>query len=243
MAKESQSIFSRLWNKRSFGLRQVSKDDCDECIKLLIWSWGHRRGNQYQSMLQKIKKIRVYITRATPNPEDVFAVLDDLERATRELAEFSTPFALESVPVNEVIRSREEGAWRRDEPFSVATLRTELDPREPVVRANYKWLRRAMDNLLQNAAHAITNSMRKEIHVRTLVEGQQAHIIVSDTGKGIKGWEDLIKKPQNLRPNGKGRGLYITQLLVDIWGGELVLEKTSKAGTTIVIRLPLDTEI
>mgnify|MGYP000052993281 CR=1 FL=1 len=113
------------------------------------------------------------------------------------------------------------------------------------VYTDEKRLRQILINLLSNAIK-FTNEGNVSLSVS--YRGQVATFEIADTGMGIA--EDDLERiflPFERAEGpagapvvpGTGLGLTITQLLVDIMGGDLVIESTPGQGTTFTIRLML----
>jgi len=107
-------------------------------------------------------------------------------------------------------------------------------------------------NLIVNAAQAIgdvsqlTGKLGK-ITVRTVRDGANAHIMISDTGAGIapenrdRLFEPFFTTKQIGR--GTGQGLAISRSIVhDKHQGQISFESEVGVGTTFSIRLPLGAE-
>jgi PAS domain S-box-containing protein len=103
-------------------------------------------------------------------------------------------------------------------------------------------------NLLINAAHAIPEGCadKHTITVRTVCEGNEVRIEVSDTGTGIAP-EHLARlfdpffttKPVG---HGTGLGLFVCQRIVREHGGRIEVQSTPGLGTTFSVILPAQVE-
>ena len=94
-------------------------------------------------------------------------------------------------------------------------------------------------NLIQNAIAATPRGRRVEV---TLVNGDgHLTLAVADEGPGIP--EEiqarLFEPGRSTRPGGPGLGLAISHLLARQLGGELALARSTSAGATFQLRLPL----
>lgn len=125
-------------------------------------------------------------------------------------------------------------------------LELALPERSTPVRADGALLRRAIDNLLDNA-HKYTD--RPELPVRLSFEVQAERVIfeVSDRGRGIPAadlehvWKPFFRvDPARSRaPGGVGLGLTIARRIVEAHGGSVGLDSALGAGTKVRISLPL----
>jgi signal transduction histidine kinase len=104
-----------------------------------------------------------------------------------------------------------------------------------------KKLERALYNLLLNACEATTGEDRR-IHFEVTQAANGIQIRVSDNGRGVpesirgKLFEPFVSSGKE---NGTGLGLTVVQKIVQDHGGDVVVEKTSEAGTVFRITLPL----
>ena len=166
-----------------------------------------------------------------------FAHPGDVDKAPLDLNE-----AIEST----IIISRNE--WKY-----VAEVDTDLDAKMPPVEGQRGEINQVILNLITNAAHAIAEkngnspATKGRIHVTTRYRDGWAEIRIQDTGAGIP---DAIRhqvfdlffttKEEGV---GSGQGLAIAHsVIVDKHGGILTLESEPEAGTTFIIRLPVNGE-
>ena len=90
----------------------------------------------------------------------------------------------------------------------------------------------------------MSESTKKLMTIATRQTDGWVEIAVSDTGKGIpedvlsKLFTEPIKKPKGSK--GQGVGVLMAQTIIQAFGGEIVVESTSPAGTTLAIRLPVE---
>ena len=109
-----------------------------------------------------------------------------------------------------------------------------------IIKGNKSKLHQVFINILQNAIQAIEN--HGVISITTGNNHEMCHILINDTGKGIKK-EDLsnITDPffTTKAPNeGIGLGLSITYNIVQEHKGQLEFESEFNKGTTVKITLP-----
>lgn len=97
-------------------------------------------------------------------------------------------------------------------------------------------------NLLINAGQAIEGEGK--VTVRTRLEGDQVHIAIGDTGRGIKA-EDrpkIFAPGFTTKPFGVGTGLGLTisrRIVVETHGGSIDFESEEGVGTTFHVRIPV----
>jgi two-component system nitrogen regulation sensor histidine kinase NtrY len=118
-----------------------------------------------------------------------------------------------------------------------------LDPNLPPVMADPEALRRAIANLIDNAAEAMRDSLLRVLSIETNSGERQgmAEIIVADTGPGITDdmRERLFLPWFSTRQRGTGLGLSIVAKIVQDHGGSIRVENNAPAGARFIIELPL----
>jgi signal transduction histidine kinase len=104
-------------------------------------------------------------------------------------------------------------------------------------------IKRALANLIDNAAEATQHSLVREIHIHTaLVESKDAlEITVADTGHGIgrEVKEKLFLPYFSTKKRGTGLGLAIVRRIVEDHHGSIRVEENKPSGTKFVVELPL----
>ncbi len=109
----------------------------------------------------------------------------------------------------------------------------------PAVQFDWDYLRRALINLLDNAAEAISLGGSIQLASR-LGDAGRVEVIVHDSGKGIPS-ENLnrIFEPYfSTKKSGMGLGLPIVKRIIEQHGGSLSVQSSLGRGTTFVMRLP-----
>ncbi len=119
-----------------------------------------------------------------------------------------------------------------------------LDPHLPQVMADPEALRRALANLIDNAAEAMQGSLLRALGVHTALseDGAAVEIAVSDTGHGITDQirERLFLPFYSTKHRGTGLGLAIAAKIVQEHGGTIRAESNSPKGARFVLRLPIE---
>ena len=125
-------------------------------------------------------------------------------------------------------------------------LRTDLTPDLPRVMADSEAIKRALANLVDNAAEAMEGALVREISVKTsLVTSRDAvEIIVADTGHGVTQElkEKLFLPYFSTKKRGTGLGLAIVSRIVEDHRGSIRVEENQPAGTRFIVELPLAPE-
>jgi nitrogen fixation/metabolism regulation signal transduction histidine kinase len=123
------------------------------------------------------------------------------------------------------------------------TVQRKLDPDLPQVMADPESMRRALANLIDNAAEAMQGSLLRVLGVETCSseEGAEVEVVVSDTGHGLTDEirERLFLPYYSTKHRGTGLGLSIAAKIVQEHGGSISAEPNSPKGARFVVRLPL----
>jgi nitrogen fixation/metabolism regulation signal transduction histidine kinase len=116
----------------------------------------------------------------------------------------------------------------------------------PAVMADPEAIKRAVANLIDNAAEAMQDSMLKEITISTsLVASRDAvELVVSDTGHGVSRdvKERLFLPYFSTKQRGTGLGLAIVSRIVEDHNGSIRVEENKPVGSRFVIELPVAVE-
>ncbi len=123
-------------------------------------------------------------------------------------------------------------------------IHRELAPDLPPVQADPEQLKRAVVNLIDNAAEALERSIPKEIWVRTDLDAERevVEIVVADSGPGIppETKEKLFLPYFSTKRRGTGLGLAIVSRIVSEHNGSIRVEENRPKGAKFVIELPLE---
>jgi two-component system, NtrC family, nitrogen regulation sensor histidine kinase NtrY len=113
----------------------------------------------------------------------------------------------------------------------------------PAVQADPDAIKRAIANLVDNAAEAMQQSMVKEITIATSLAGarEMIEISVSDTGHGVTPTlkEKLFLPYFSTKKRGTGLGLAIVSRIVEDHHGSIRVEENSPIGTRFIVELPV----
>lgn len=123
----------------------------------------------------------------------------------------------------------------------------QLDIHLPLAMADPEAIKRALANLIDNAAEAMQDSQVKEIHIATslLDSGDGLEITVADTGHGINREvkEKLFLPYFSTKKRGTGLGLAIVRRIVEDHRGSIRVEENKPAGAKFTVELPLASEM
>ncbi len=116
-----------------------------------------------------------------------------------------------------------------------------------MVQADPEAIKRAVANLVDNAAEALHDSLVKEIAISTaLTDGRDGvEIIVADTGHGVTSEvkEKLFLPYFSTKRRGTGLGLAIVSRIVEDHRGSIRVEENSPVGARFIVELPLAQEM
>jgi two-component system nitrogen regulation sensor histidine kinase NtrY len=116
-----------------------------------------------------------------------------------------------------------------------------LAPNLPLVLADPEAMKRALGNLIDNAAEAMQQSLLRELRVATtLLPSGMVELTVSDTGSGLTDEmrERLFLPYFSTKQRGTGLGLAIASKIIQEHHGTIRAEKNSPAGARFIVELP-----
>ena len=123
------------------------------------------------------------------------------------------------------------------------TIQRDFASELPAVLADPDAIRRALANLIDNAAEAMQGSLLRELCVSTALseDGSAVEVTVSDTGHGLTDEirERLFLPFYSTKHRGTGLGLAIAAKIVQEHGGSLRAESNTPKGARFVMRVPL----
>jgi len=123
------------------------------------------------------------------------------------------------------------------------TLECILEPNLPAVMADPDALRRALANLIDNAAEAMQGSLLRVLTVRSSLgeDATSVEVAVTDTGHGLTEEirERLFLPFYSTKNRGTGLGLSIAAKIVQEHGGTIRAESNIPKGARFLVRLPL----
>jgi hypothetical protein len=126
-------------------------------------------------------------------------------------------------------------------------IQTNLAADLPPVLADPDAMKRAVANLVDNAAEALDDSLLKEIYISTsLLESRDSvEIVVADTGHGISGEvkERLFLPYFSTKRRGTGLGLPIVSRIMQEHHGSIRAEENHPVGSRFILELPVAVEV
>jgi two-component system, NtrC family, nitrogen regulation sensor histidine kinase NtrY len=116
----------------------------------------------------------------------------------------------------------------------------QLSPDLPLVMADPEALKRALGNLIDNAAEAMQQSLLRELWISTaLLENGMVELSIADTGSGLTDEmrERLFLPYFSTKQRGTGLGLAIAAKIIQEHQGTIRAEKNEPAGAKFTIEL------
>ena len=217
---------------------------------------AHEIKNPLTPIALSAERIRRQLDRATPPDPATLGVVrtcaDTITGAVETVRglvdEFSTlarfPVAHpQPVEINEIVGSALAMFSDRLEGIR---FQTSLSPDLPKVMADSDAIKRAIANLVDNAAEALQDAMLREIHVTTalVVSRDAVEITVADTGHGVTRElkEKLFLPYFSTKKRGTGLGLAIVSRVIEDHHGSIRVEENHPVGTRFIVELPVVAE-
>jgi two-component system, NtrC family, nitrogen regulation sensor histidine kinase NtrY len=123
------------------------------------------------------------------------------------------------------------------------TLQKSLAPGLPKVMADAEAIKRAIANLVDNAAEALQDSLVREIQISSLLVASRdaVEVTVADTGHGVTPElkERLFLPYFSTRKRGTGLGLAIVSRVIEEHHGSIRVEENYPIGTRFIFELPV----
>jgi PAS domain S-box-containing protein len=123
------------------------------------------------------------------------------------------------------------------------TLKRDLEQGLPPVLADPEALRRALANLIDNAAEAMQGSLLRVLGIGTALseDGMSVEVTISDTGHGLTDEirERLFLPFYSTKHRGTGLGLSIAAKIIQEHGGSIRAESNSPKGARFLLHVPL----
>jgi hypothetical protein len=123
------------------------------------------------------------------------------------------------------------------------TVQTDFAALLPPLMADPDSLRRALANLVDNAAEAMRESLLRVLTIRTALteDGSAIEIAVADTGHGLTDEirERLFLPFYSTKQRGTGLGLSIAAKIAQEHNGSIRAEQNTPKGARFILRLPL----
>jgi nitrogen fixation/metabolism regulation signal transduction histidine kinase len=125
-------------------------------------------------------------------------------------------------------------------------IRTSLAHDLPRVMADPEAIKRAIANLVDNAAEAMQDSLVREVEISTALLGNRdgVEIAIADTGHGVTRElkEKLFMPYFSTKRRGTGLGLAIVTRIVEDHHGTIRVEENTPVGARFIVELPVTVE-
>lgn len=205
--------------------------------------------HEIRNPLSSIKGFATYFGeryRSVPEDKKIAEIMvqevDRLNRVIGQLLEFARPLAVEKKPTSlqGLIRhslKMIEGEARTKK----IEIKRNLSNHSKDVMVDPDRINQVLLNLFLNAVEAMEEGGRLDVDLSWDEVSQQAKIIISDTGVGIKK-EDLVHvfDPYfTTKQSGTGLGLAIVHKIIESHRGEVRVESEAGRGTRVMIILPV----
>ncbi|MCR4288483.1 MAG: ATP-binding protein, partial [Deltaproteobacteria bacterium] len=121
------------------------------------------------------------------------------------------------------------------------TFEASTDERLPVLHIDRDQMKRALINLIDNAAAAIENEGVVRVETRYMEEMQVARLDVSDNGAGMgaEARQRLFEPYFSTKKTGTGLGLAIVQNIIADHNGYIRVKDNEPRGTRFIIEIPV----
>jgi len=224
-------------------LRELSQRQALAAVGEFAASLAHEVRNPLTSIRLDLQRVEEKLPEESDAHELLGRALGEIERVDRSVTGAlrvarSGSVTLEPVdirqPLEAAIHSAEPELKAHDAALEMQALGT-----DPLwVKGDAPALEQLFLNLLLNAAQSLDEGGRVEVTVAGYRDG--VSISIRDTGRGIplENMERIFEPFYSTRPDGTGLGLAIAQRIATAHGGELSIESTPGAGTTVRLRLP-----
>ncbi len=119
-------------------------------------------------------------------------------------------------------------------------MRQNLAPNLPLVLADPEALKRALSNLIDNAAEAMQESLLCELHISTrALPSGMVELTIADTGPGLTDEmrESLFLPYFSTKQRGTGLGLSIAAKILQEHHGSIRAEKNIPTGARFILEL------
>jgi two-component system nitrogen regulation sensor histidine kinase NtrY len=214
---------------------------------------AHEIKNPLTPIALSAERIRRHLQRATPPDAASLQVLNScadtiagaVETVRSLVDEFSTlarfPTAQpQSANINSIVNNT---LAMFDGRLDNIRVRTSLSSELPNVMADPEAIKRALANLLDNAAEAMQNAMFREIEISTALVATRdvVEITVADTGHGVTRElkERLFLPYFSTKKRGTGLGLAIVHRIIEDHHGSIRVEENKPVGARFVVELPI----
>ena len=217
---------------------------------------AHEIKNPLTPLSLSAERIRRHLERATPPDATSLRVIrqcattisSSVETVRKLVDEFSTlaRFPASKPQPSDINAIVNEALLMFDGRLDDITVQRFLAADLPAVQADPEAMKRAIANLVDNAAEALHDSLMKQIAISTALTDSRdsVEIVVADTGHGVTSEvkEKLFLPYFSTKGRGTGLGLAIVSRIVEDHHGSIRVEENSPVGARFIVELPLAQE-
>ena len=217
---------------------------------------AHEIKNPLTPIALSAERIRRHLERGVPPDEASLAVISgcadtiaaSVETVRTLVDEFSAlaRFPASQPQPSDVNAIIESALAMFDGRLDGINVRTFLAPDLPRVMADPDAIKRAVANLVDNAAEAMQESLLREVHISTALMGNRdtVEIVVADTGHGVTRElkEKLFLPYFSTKKRGTGLGLTIVSRIIEDHHGSIRVEENKPLGARFIVELPVAVE-
>jgi signal transduction histidine kinase len=172
--------------------------------------------------------------------KEIVARIDALDQMMKDLLLYARPPKPKHAPTELVSLVTSTADLLTQDP-AFHEVDVQIDGQAPPVAADAEMLRIVFQNLLINGGHAMKGKGRIRVAVDTI--DSTCQIAFSDAGPGIPNEirEKIFTPFFTTKARGSGLGLPTAKRFIEAHNGQIAIEFPPAGGTTVVIRLPMDT--
>ena len=216
---------------------------------------AHEIKNPLTPIALSAERIRRYLDRGKPDDQSLAVmhgcaetIAGSVETVRTLVDEFATLARFPSAQpqpanINAIVESALAMFNGRLDGVRVATS---LAPDLPRVMADAEAIKRAIANLVDNAAEAMQESLVREVQISTALLGSRdaVEIVVADSGHGVSRElkEKLFMPYFSTKRRGTGLGLAIVGRIVEEHRGSIRVEENQPVGARFIVELPIAAE-
>jgi nitrogen fixation/metabolism regulation signal transduction histidine kinase len=217
---------------------------------------AHEIKNPLTPIALSAERIRRHLERGTPPDPQSLAIISScaqtiggaVETVRTLVDEFSTLARFpasqpQPADVNAIV---EAALAMFDGRLDGIRVHTQLAPDLPRVMADPEAIKRAIANLVDNAAEAMQESLVREVEISTALLGTRdaVEIVIADTGHGVTRElkERLFMPYFSTKQRGTGLGLAIVSRIVEDHRGTIRVEENKPVGARFIVELPVVSE-
>ncbi len=245
--KMVRAVKERDMKLREMTAQKLSQVEKQVSIGRLAAGVAHEINNPLTAVLTLSSLMLKHLPPEDKRREDLEIIISETTRCreiVKNLLDFAreTPSQKSIIDINQVVRNTlkltsKYGAMDR------VNIDVELSEEPLLINGDEKQLQQVFTNIILNAAEATGENGSITIHTTADSSGSFAHVVISDTGKGIpQEHMQRIFEPfftTKGASKGTGLGLSVSLGIVQKHDGAIEIESKVGVGTTVSVILPL----